>query len=68
MARDGNQKSSGKNGQNKIFFNSTESLQKGKNRTAMVFEFQVPISFQFRSMLQVVISIPCLGSDLLSDL
>lgn len=38
---------------------------KGKNMTAMVFEFQVPISLR---VTDCIISIPCLGFALLSDL
>lgn len=38
---------------------------KGKNMTATVFEFQVPISLR---VTDHIISIPCLGFDLLSDL
>lgn len=38
---------------------------KGKNMMATVFEFQVPISFR---VTDCIISIPCLGFALLSDL
>lgn len=38
---------------------------KGRNMTATVFEFQLPILFRVTDR---IISIPCLGFDLLSDL
>lgn len=49
MVRDGNHKSSGKNGQNKIFFNCTELLQRAKIWRQRCLNFR----FQFLSVLQI---------------